>query len=169
MRAVWWIASGLACASIACDTEKERPGRSGDRGVTVDAAAAGDGGGDVDAAADGGPDQDRGVEPDGTPPDGGGLPPDAGDAGAGIDMGSEPSDFECPACGANEMCFQFYDGTCSGGQPRCIPRVEGCAPRTCTLECQQALCSDDGVPFAFCDPGLGCGGEAEGAFVCYGP
>ncbi len=190
MRAAWWTVGLAACAWVGCQEDDERPGRSGDRGVATDGAVdgggVGDRGVDGDGAIDFGRRADRGVAPDGTPPGDGGGAPDAGDAeapeldagdggeplidvGVEIDEGPPQPDFECPDCGPDEMCFQFYDGTCGGGQPRCVPRVDGCAPRTCTVECQQALCSDEDVPFGSCDPGLGCGGEAEGAFVCYGP
>lgn len=175
MRAAWWAAGAMACSLVACQQDEERPGISGDRGVVVDGAIDGgrpDHRGVGDGPLDRGLAVDRGVEPDGTPVsdagDGGGLLPDAGDAGSG-DMGLRQPEFECPDCGPDAMCFQFYDGTCDLGQPRCIPRVEGCAPRTCTPECEDALCSDGGVPFSSCDTGLACGSEAEGAFVCYGP
>src|SRR5690349_1577613 len=72
----------------------------------------------------------------------------------------------CPTCGPGEICVQRFDGTCRTGGPECIATTLACPADSCSDECEAALCG--GAPYQ-CDYRTPCGGEAAGAFTCYGP
>ncbi|MCA9541216.1 MAG: hypothetical protein KC620_20085 [Myxococcales bacterium] len=117
----------------------------------------------MDAAVDGpdhgspGPVIDAGPIPDAGPPV---------DAGAGIDEGAGFDPNACDACAADEICVQFFDGDCGGGQPRCVPATPNCRAAECTAECEAEICD---APFGRCRDVPGCDGALRGALHCYGP
>jgi hypothetical protein len=75
----------------------------------------------------------------------------------------------CATCGADEICVQFFDGTCGEISLACKPRHAACVGNACSAECMQWQCNAGSTDFFFrCDVG-GCAGVAPGALACYGP
>jgi hypothetical protein len=69
-------------------------------------------------------------------------------------------------CGPDEVCVQFFDGTCETTGPRCVPRPAECPETRCDDACDLALCHREP---STCRVEDACGGETTGAFNCYGP
>ncbi|MCE9580335.1 MAG: hypothetical protein K8W52_44870 [Deltaproteobacteria bacterium] len=86
-----------------------------------------------------------------------------GDAATSADAGIDP---RCAACGADEICVQVLDGTCTSLGPSCVPRVAGCEADTCSAACDQAYCT--GVASSTCQAAP-CTTDLVGAYHCYGP
>jgi hypothetical protein len=71
----------------------------------------------------------------------------------------------CPPCPAGTTCVERFDGVCQSRGVECVATTESCPANTCSSACEQALCP---APFQ-CQNRPPCGGEAVGAFLCYGP
>ena len=46
-------------------------------------------------------------------------------------------------CEAGEACVAYYDGTCEGGMPTCVPAPAGCEgdPTSCESGCPDLICA----------------------------
>ena len=76
----------------------------------------------------------------------------------------------CSACTSDELCVEFFDGTCGFAGVRCAPKtVPGCEPSlaSCSPECEQAYCKPNNDIFQ-CQYRNGCNPDPH-AFTCYGP
>ncbi len=99
----------------------------------------------------------------------------SGGGGFGGAVGDESS---CD-CASDELCVQSYDGTCQGGEPRCIPIPEGCTLEDvaadngdidCSESCSDAIC---GANSTCTQPITPCAEQAEvpelaNSIGCYG-
>lgn len=76
----------------------------------------------------------------------------------------------CGTCTADQVCVQYFNGTCGIFRTACEPRVAECPSGTsCTDGCNQFQCNrDSDPPFLTCHSG-GCAGERPDALHCYGP
>jgi hypothetical protein len=76
----------------------------------------------------------------------------------------------CRTCTADQICVQYFNGTCGIFRQECAPRVPECPTGTsCTEGCNRYQCNRDfDPPFLTCHSG-GCPGELPDALHCYGP
>jgi hypothetical protein len=76
----------------------------------------------------------------------------------------------CATCTGDQLCVEFFDGTCGVFRTECQERHATCATGTaCTPGCMQWQCNDgDDPPLIRCDVG-GCPVENPAALHCYGP
>lgn len=84
---------------------------------------------------------------------------------AALDAATPDGAAGCPPCSNGAICVERYDGTCGTAGPVCVTTSLVCPSDSCSTECEQALCGD---PYQ-CQDRVACGGEAAGAFTCYGP
>lgn len=99
---------------------------------------------------------------DAPPPIDAPMPIDAVDAMEPVDAGA------CAACGANEICVQFFNGTCGDGHVECQTRGVDCTGNACSTECNFWHCGGADAGIYTCSA-AGCAGEVAGALHCYGP
>ena len=102
-----------------------------------------------------------------------------GGAGASGGAGGAGGQAATCACAEGELCVQSYDGTCQGGEPRCIATPEGCTLADlvnedgaidCSQACTEAIC---GMNSSCTMPYTACGDQAAtpetaGSVACYG-
>ncbi|HEY6039762.1 MAG TPA: hypothetical protein VIV58_36025 [Kofleriaceae bacterium] len=77
----------------------------------------------------------------------------------------------CGTCTSEQLCVQFFDGTCGNAGVKCVPiTVTGCEPSlaACSAECEQAYCKPDNDIFGCMYRGGSCNPDPH-AFTCYGP
>lgn len=77
----------------------------------------------------------------------------------------------CGGCTSDQLCVEFFDGTCGFAGVRCVARtVPGCDPSlaACSAECEQAYCKPDNSIFGCMYRGGACDPDPR-AFTCYGP
>jgi hypothetical protein len=77
----------------------------------------------------------------------------------------------CGSCTSDELCVEFFDGTCGFAGVRCAPKlVPGCEPSlaACSPECEEAYCKADNDIFGCMYRGGSCNPDPH-AFTCYGP
>lgn len=72
----------------------------------------------------------------------------------------------CAACGAGEICVQFFNGTCGELYTECQPRSPTCDD-TCG-NCDVPHCRQANEPATFSCATAGCPDENPSAFQCYG-
>ena len=81
-----------------------------------------------------------------------------------------PDAAACSVCNADQLCVEFFDGTCGYAGVKCMPiTVTGCHPShaACSPECEEAYCKADNDIFG-CQYVGGCNPDPN-AFTCYGP
>lgn len=71
----------------------------------------------------------------------------------------------CAACKSDEVCVQYFDGTCVTGGPTCVKVSAACLAGSCTPACEPELCPS---PYQ-CQNQVPCGTEAGATVNCYGP
>ena len=98
------------------------------------------------------------------------APPPDGPSGCGDCDAPNDAPEVCGACTADQVCVQYFDGTCGIFRTACEPRVAECPSGTsCTDGCNQFQCNRSAdPPFLTCHSG-GCAGERPDALHCYGP
>lgn len=90
------------------------------------------------------------------------LPPDGEVDGEVLpEAGPDP----CAACKSDEVCVQYFDGTCTTGGPTCVKVSAACLAGSCTPACEPELCPS---PYQ-CQNQVPCGNEAGATLNCYGP
>lgn len=76
----------------------------------------------------------------------------------------------CSACTSEQLCVEFFDGTCGYAGVKCMAKTAGCEPSlaSCSLECEQVYCKADNDIFGCMYRGGACNPDPH-AFTCYGP
>jgi hypothetical protein len=95
---------------------------------------------------------------------------------------STASGSACGGCAADEICVQYYDGTCKSMSATCRKVSATCQtmaksdPQSCSQaanpSCQYEICQspEDGGPLLFMCGSPGCPNEVAGTDIgCYGP
>ena len=103
-------------------------------------------------------------------------------AAACSDGPSTASGSVCGGCAADELCVQYYDGTCNPMSATCRKVSATCQtmamsdPQSCTKAaypgCQYEICQspEDGGPLRFMCGSPSCPNEVTGTDIgCYGP
>ena len=76
----------------------------------------------------------------------------------------------CGACNPDQLCVEFFDGTCGFAGVKCVDKtMPACepSPAACTPECEQTYCKPNNDIFQ-CAYRNGCNPDPR-AFTCYGP
>ncbi len=100
-----------------------------------------------------------------------GSPTDGGIDGTPIDGTPIDGSSACAACGPNQVCVAYHDGTCSSNiRVECQDRNAGCQGTTCLQgsDCEFWHCKsgmDAGSPY-IC---YACPNDIAGALNCHGP
>ena len=86
------------------------------------------------------------------------------------DAAVTPNATACSACTSDQLCVEFFDGTCGYAGVKCVTTpIPGCEPSSasCSTECEQAYCKPNNDLFQ-CQYRNGCDPDPR-AFTCYGP
>jgi hypothetical protein len=86
------------------------------------------------------------------------------------DAAVNPNATACSACTSDQLCVEFFDGTCGFAGVKCVEKtMPACEPSlaACSPECEQAYCKANNDIFQ-CDYRNGCNPDPR-AFTCYGP
>jgi len=86
------------------------------------------------------------------------------------DASVSPNATACSACNSEELCVEFFDGTCGFAGVKCVAKtMPACEPSVaaCSTECDQAYCKPANEIFQ-CAYRNGCNPDPR-AFTCYGP
>ena len=77
----------------------------------------------------------------------------------------------CGQCTSDQLCIEFFDGTCGFAGVRCVEKtMPACEPSlaACSPECEQAYCKPESSVYGCMYRGGSCNPDPR-AFTCYGP